>query len=338
LAAAPVAGQQLQHGLGADAVVVASAGELTRVSRASGRAVTLEADSSFLAHDLAVVGGHWLVAGSRRGLDRRERIALLAGDGERQRELPAPPGQTGGVRTLPVVFGGERLLAGEAGGGLAWLEGSGPSAFAVWAAEWTGDGFAAPEVVSPAGRGTQTGLAGVELADGTWLLVWSAFDGSDDEIVWSLRAADGWSPPRRVAADDGSPDITPTVVATGDGALLAWSRWDGAQYRLALASFRGGGWSEPSLVETEIGLYPEFVRGAAAPMLSYLEAAPRRWTIAEVDAVERRLVARAAVASTAAERPWVVAADAGGVRLRWVDGSGAIAERAMFRAWAREQR
>jgi hypothetical protein len=140
-----------------------------------------------------------------------------------------------------------------------------------------------------------------------------------------------------VTADDGSPDITPTVVAAGDGALLAWSRWDGAQYRLALASFGAGAWSEPRLVETANGLYPEFVRGAPAPLLSYLEGAPRRWTIAEVDALERRVVARAAVASTAAERPWVVTADAGGVRLRWSDDSpGAASGRAVFRAWQRE--
>lgn len=316
--ATPLAGGELvQHGLGAGSVVVDASGARPRVSLGAGRVVALETDASFEPHDLAVAGDAWLVAGSRRGLDRRVRLALLAGGGRHQRELPAPPGQTGARRAMPVVFGGDRLLAGESGGGIAWLEGSSPRSFAVWTADWTGDGFDAPVVLSPAGAGTQTGLAGAALGDGTWLLVWTAFDGEDDELLWSVRSGEGWSTPRRVSADDDRPDITPSVLATDDGALLAWSRFEDGQYRLALATFRDGEWSTPELASGPGGLYPQFVRDAPTPTLTFLEPSPRRWMVAEVGVSDRRLVARAGVPSSAEERPVVTEMSADGVGLRW---------------------
>jgi hypothetical protein len=340
---APAAGADLlQHGFGAEAVVVVTSGEITRVMLGSGRAEAVETDASFVTHDLVAVEGAWLVAGSRKGLDRRERLALLAGGAGRQRELPLPPGQTGAVRAMPVVFGGDRLLAGRAGGGVAWLEGNNPRLFEVWAAEWTGDGFEQPVVVSPAGAGTQTGLSGAELADGSWLLVWTAFDGSDDEVMWSVHTSEGWSEPRPVAGDNPGPDITPSVAATDDGAILAWSRFDGVQYRLALAAFREGAWSDPVLADTPSGLYPGFVRGAATPILSYLEVsgtAPRRWVVSEIDVAGRRVTASAGVPSRQSERPVIVAVGADGVRFGWqTEATGrAVTPASVFRAWEPEQ-
>ncbi|HUP21767.1 MAG TPA: hypothetical protein VNB06_02355 [Thermoanaerobaculia bacterium] len=338
----PAAGADpLQHGFGAEAVVVVTGGETTRVMLGSGRAEVVETDASFVAHDLAVSGGAWMVAGSRRGLDRRERLALLAGDAERQRELPTPPGQTGALRTMPVVFGGDRLLAGQPGGGVAWLEGNSPRVFAVWAAEWTGDGFEQPVVVSPPGAGTQTGLSGAELADGSWLLVWTAFDGSDDEVMWSVHTSEGWSEPLGVAGDSQGPDITPSVAATHDGAILAWSRFDGVQYRLTLAAYRDGAWSGPFLADTPSGLYPGFVRGVATPILSYLEVsetAARRWVVSEIDVAGRRVVASAGVPSRQVERPVIVAVGADGVRFGWQSQAPgrAVTPSSVFRAWEPE--
>ena len=338
LAVSALHADSLQHGIGAGAVVLTIESSATRLDLGNGRAAVLDVDASFAGHDLAVAGDGWLVAGSRRGIDRRERLALLTGSGERRRELPAPSGQIARLRTMPVVLGADLLLAGGAGGGLAWLEGSNPSSFAVWAANWTGTAFEESRVVSPAGPGTQTALRGTTLADGSWLLVWTAFDGSDDEVMWSVCSGGEWSEPLRVAGDDAWPDITPTLVASGHGALLAWSRFDGGQYRLALASFEDGEWSVPKWLATGSGLYPELLRGVAEPLLSYLEISEqgaRRWVVAELDAGERRVAQRARVRSAAAERPIVVATGRDGVLLRW-QGEGTIIparSASVFRAW-----
>ena len=326
----------LQHGVGPTAVSVTTSGDSTILRMRDDRALQLAADPSFAPSDVAVAGDSWLVAGSRRGLDRRERVALFAGTAARQREVRAPRGQTGAVRALPVLLDGERVLRGESGGGIAWLEGAHPRRFAVWAAAWEGEEFGAPELVSPAGPGTQTALAGVALADGSWLLVWAGFDGEDDEILWSRRFGDGWSEPQRVGPDDATPDITPSVAATADGAALVWSSFESGGYRLSVATFREGAWSEPATLESANGLYPEFVRGVATPTLTYLEAAPqRRWVVVEIDPTERRELARAAVASSAEERPLVVDLDRSGVRLRFAEPAGARSVRAtsLFRAW-----
>jgi hypothetical protein len=328
--------EPLQRGVGPRSITATVSNETTVVTLGDGAAVALATDPSFAPHDLAGNAGDWLVAGNRRGLDGRERLALVAGRGARQTELRVPGGQTGAVRAMPVILEGERLLSGEAGGGIAWLEGSHPRRFAVWAAPWEGEEFGAPELVAPAGPGTQTALSGVALADGSWLLVWAGFDGEDDEILWSRRTGDGWSEPRRVAADDATPDITPSLAATGGGAALVWSSFEGGSYRLSLATFREGAWSEPATLESASGLYPEFVRGVATPTLTYLEASPqRRWVVAEIDPAERRELTRAAVASSADERPLVVDLDRAGVRLRFADPAGARSARgaSLFRAW-----
>jgi hypothetical protein len=326
----------IQHGLRSPVVVSDDTGRAPRLTLGNGRTVSLEADSSFEPHDLAVEGETWLVAGSRRGLDRREHLALVAGAGERQRELPVPGGQTARARTAPVLLGADRLLAGTGGGGLAWLEGGSAAAFAVWAADWNGDGFDAPVVVSPRGKGSQTGLAGSELADGSRLLVWSAFDGADDEIVWSVHDGESWSEPLALTRD-GEPDITPALLRTEDGALLVWSSYEGGQYRLALAAYGDGAWSPPALAGPASALYPQFVRGAPEPTLSFLEATPRRWAVAAVSPAERRLVARAGVASSAERRPVVSAAGGGRVRFHFEGAAqGDRAGSSIVAAWEPE--
>jgi hypothetical protein len=119
------------------------------------------------------------------------------------------------------------LVEGSELGGLVWLEGSPAGGMGVRAAAWEDGRWAQADWIARPGKGSQTGLAGVVLRDGSWLVVWSAFDGQDDEIVSARRAGDGWQAPRRVVADNRVPDITPALAVTNQGAIAAWSRFDG---------------------------------------------------------------------------------------------------------------
>ena len=157
----------------------------------------------------AALESGWLLAGHRPVEDGEGReLVLVRGDDGRTEELPAPPSGTATVVSpQPLVEAGELV-------GLAWLEGSDASALGVRAAGWNGAGFSAAEWVAPPIDGSQLALSGAVLADGSWLLVWSAFDGGDDEILWSRRDGTTWTAPARLHADNRVPDITPVVAAT----------------------------------------------------------------------------------------------------------------------------
>ena len=196
--------------------------------------------------------------------------------------------------------------------GVAWLEGDGERSFSVRAAVWTGSAWQAPERVSFPGPGSQLGLTGAVLADGSWLLAWSAFDGHDDEIVWSRKVGASWQPVKRLYPDNAVPDITPALAATADGgALIAWSRYDGHGYALRMARFARGAWGDEHAAGPSGSLYPTFL-GAAK--LLYLDAAPRGWSVLDLDP-RGRAKARASVAS-ALDRP-AVRFSGGAAEMRW---------------------
>ena len=174
-----------------------------------------------------------MAAGSAPDASGGRRLFLLRGDDRASRPLARAPGQAGRQRRGPVL-----LVDGGRLAGLAWLEGDDDRSFSVRAALWTGQRWQAPERVSFPGPGSQLALTGAVLADGSWLLAWSAFDGHDDEIVWSRRAGSAWQPVKRLYPDNSVPDITPALAATADGgALIAWSRFDGHGYALRMARF-----------------------------------------------------------------------------------------------------
>lgn len=188
--------------------------------------------------DLVAVEQGWLLAATSEAADGRRHLLLL-GAPERQADsvelrLPVPGDQRAALRWQPVVL----TEADGSLAGLAWLEGDGLRSLAVRVAEFEGstpwsDGAAwsAPRDVAPAGAGSQLALAGAVLTDGSWLLVWSGFDGEDDEILFAHRSPDGaWSGPRVLRlpgeGDNQVPDITPAVTALADGgAIVAWSRF-----------------------------------------------------------------------------------------------------------------
>ena len=155
----------------------------------------------------------WIAAATRpAGAGRR--LALLAALPGAPRaplapvEIAAPPA-AGRLQAEPLPLVEDGRLAG-----LVWLEGDEARRFAVRSARWDGAAWTPPRTVSAAGPGSQLALAAARLADGSWLLAWSAFDGHDDEIVWSRERNGVWSKPRRVDADNGVPDITPALTLT----------------------------------------------------------------------------------------------------------------------------
>jgi hypothetical protein len=268
--------------------------------------------SAFAAVDSGNGGDGWMAAGSAPDAPGRRRLFLRMGDDRSSRPLPEPPGQQGRERSSPVL-----LVDGGRLAGLAWLEGDGDRSLSVRAAAWTGTRWQAPERVSFPGPGSQLALTGAVLTDGSWLLAWSAFDGQDDEIVWSRRTAGAWQPVKRLYPDNSVPDITPALIATADGgALVAWSRFDGHAYQLRMARFDPAGdgrWTGEHAAAPSGSLYPSFVCGTR---LLYLNAAPRAWSVLDLDAAGR-VLGRASIAADATlDRP-VVSFDGGQVRMRW---------------------
>jgi len=214
----------------------------------------------------------------------------------------------------PLVSDGELL-------GLAWLAGDVPGRLTVRFAPWIGGAtlpgaggeWGASELVAGPAPGSQLALAGAALAGGSAVLVWSAFDGEDDEILWSVRTAGRWSEPARLAADDAVPDVTPAVAALDDGAIAAWSRYDGSEYRLVAARWTGEAWTAPEPLAGPGSLFPSFHPGRGGPLLLYRDARRQGWAALRLDRAGRP-TARAFLGESPSGPPPVLLA----AELRWV--------------------
>ncbi len=228
----------------------------------------------------------WLAAGSVPVTGGRE-LVLWTGDAGKGVSLPPPPGRRSAVRDTPVVLVRDGELVG-----LAWLEGEAADRFGVWACTWDGRAWGAPAVVAAPSGGSQLALTGGVLADGTTLLAWSAFDGEDDEVLWSLRRGGHWTAPRAVTAGNHVPDVTPALRPDGDGALLVWSRYDGNDYRLRLARFAAGHWQPARWVGGAGTSAPRW----QGPSLTFRDAAHGAWVAAAVDRADRLRVETAMAA------------------------------------------
>jgi hypothetical protein len=291
-------------------LVLIPQGSSARLELPGGRSLAVDLPERGVVSSLVATDGGWVAAGSFPD-GGRQRLFLLTGDDKGFRSLPEPPGQQGQERRGPVL-----LVDGGRLAGLAWLEGDGDRSLAVRAAAWNGRRWLTAQQVSHPGPGSQLALTGAVLGDGSWLLAWSAFDGTADEIVWSRRVGKEWLPVSRVSTPNAVPDITPAVTATaGDGALLAWSRYDGHGYQLRMARFERGEWRDERAAAASGSLYPTFLGGPDRPRLLYLEASPRGWSVLDLDGAGR-VMAKASVSSSSADRP-VVSFASGGVRMRW---------------------
>ncbi|HEV3075588.1 MAG TPA: GDSL-type esterase/lipase family protein [Thermoanaerobaculia bacterium] len=302
-----------------------------RLELPTGELVSLALPPGARLDAAAPLSGGWIAAGTAPaagnaggasgtgGAGGGGRDLLLLAGGTRPGILP-PPGERIGkllAEPLPLVAGG-RLA------GLAWLEGDDPRALGVRYAAWNGGGWSAPRTISAPGQGSQLALAACRLADGSWLLAWSAFDGHDDEIVWSAggngNGTGTWTPPRKLTVNR-VPDITPVLAPAGGGALIAWSQLAGDGYRLLVARYRDGLFGEPVVAAPGGSLYPSFETspGTGRLRLLYRTAEPRGWAALELDAGGRpRRVA------TAPDPP-PQSAEAGGGGARGGAHAGAVA-------------
>lgn len=257
----------------------------------------------------------WIAAGIRPA-GRHSDLTILTSDLGGRRRIAPPPLVPGQNRTRPVLLLEEGNLAG-----IAWLEGPEIRKMSVRAAAWTGVDWEPPVTVAAARQGSQSGLAGAVLEDGSWLLVWSAHDGEDDELLWSHRRGEAWSAPRLLHPGNREPDITAALVAGGDGALVAWSRIDGEGYRLFSSRFDGAGWEPPSRLGPAASLYPSFHRQKNSTRLLFRTALPGPgWGV--LDLGERGETRHQTLFDEPeAGRPAVVESGASGVTLQFPDGS-----------------
>lgn len=256
------------------------------------------------------------VAASRAGEGGTELVLGLA-SATGWIALPAPAGRAAGISRANAVPVADRQ--GELAS-IAWLEGSRRESNAVQVAAWNGTGWSEPVQIAGPGPGSQLALASATLDDGSAILVWSRFDGADDEVVFS-RLVDGqWQPAQSIAPDNQVPDIVPAVVATQDGALVAWNRYDGHDYRVVVARFANGTWSAPEPVGGPGSVFPTFERIDGGARLLFESARPHGWNVLELEG-SGKIRREARLETPDRQRPVVM-----GQSARW-------AEREIFLRW-----
>lgn len=243
-----------------------------------GHEVSVLSSGGLQPSSFAALREGWALAGSRAvGQGGRALVLFRGGEGEAQ-EVPLPE-QFSRLCTWPSMVVDRGRLAG-----LVWLEGRDQANLGVRASAWDGRRFGPSRWVSSPGQGSQLALSTAALADGSWLVVWSAFDGGDDEILSSQRIGEVWTQPLRVHVGNSVPDITPVVTATARGAVAAWSRYDGEHYRLRLSRFRNGEWIRERSLGGDGSVFPFFVGDGLGnkTLLVYPTLGDGIWTVTEI--------------------------------------------------------
>ena len=290
-----------------------------------GQVITLNLEQGALLSSLRGAPNGFLLAGSSLSSETtttmkgKRRLFVAAGDVQATFALPALAHTDAAIRCQPVLLTESGRLVG-----IAWLEGETMDRLAVKAARWQGRSWSRVERVAGLAPGSQLALTGTVLADGSWLLAWSRFDGQDDEIVWSHRIQGEWSTAKNVSEDNTVPDIVPALQADGTGALLAWSRYDGKDYRLQTTRFSGGEWTGERIVGPPGSWFPSFLgesaaKGASDASLLYRTAQPRGWAVATLSSTGE-LLRQASLKTPGSARPVAaLSEDGAGVRFRWPD-------------------
>jgi len=96
--------------------------------------------------------------------------------------------------------------------------------------------------------------------DGTVWLAWSSFDGTDDDIFYSVWEGSRWSHPLRLNTDDYTPDMQPLLGMDADGSpWILWRGFDDGRYRFYFSRWNGADWDPEEALETDSS-YLEQVR------------------------------------------------------------------------------
>ena len=198
---------------------------------------------------------------------------------------------------------------------LLWFAGEAHNQHEVRVSEWLDGYWGETTTISPPGKGSQIALSTAVLDDGSWIAVWAAFDGTDDEILWSRHVDGAWSKPQRIADDNAVPDITPALYTTADGTLAVWSRFDGNDYRVNLSRFDGTSWSPPVIVGGRGSTAPSF-SDADKPYLIYRQADPPAWGVMELG-VRGKVLREATLELADPRRPVLFDASTSSVTLGW---------------------
>ena len=271
-------------------------------------AVVLERGTEL--HRVRATGTGWVAAGTSP-TDHGRRLAIVVREEDGAKTLPPVEADAGPLRLSPAPLVDRGALAG-----IVWLEGGDRGRLGVWGATWGREGWGEPERVTGPGPGSQLALDAAVLPDGRWLAVWSAFDGIDDEILFSVRDERGWSDPTLLGPDNEVPDIVPALTAAPGGALVAWSRFDGHDYRLRVARWTGDGWTKSRIVGGPGSALPSWHGAERGAGLLFREL--DRWTWLELDH-EGIPVRRGSLPAPPEPRPVVIGHR--GVVLAFPDGS-----------------
>ena len=259
---------------------------------------------------LTELAGGWIAAGTKED-GRSGDLVLISIEGSQATRLLPPEGEGSTFRLRPTILLRDRVLQG-----LSWLEGPDIRSMAIHLALKDQEGWSdTVEVPRRSGRG-QTGLTAVSLADGTSLLVWAEFDGTDDDLFFSRLAGNSLSAPRRIVANNAVPDITPSLIATDDDVLLAWGQLEDGDYRIKISRFEGDSWSSPRTFGPAGAQRPEFRRSGENLNMIYRQAWPRRWIVAELG-FDGRSERRAGVIENLPDPPVIGRVDAQGIELKW---------------------
>ncbi|MEM6792662.1 MAG: hypothetical protein AAF725_01685 [Acidobacteriota bacterium] len=237
------------------------------------------------AERLSAHGESWLLtATTSDGAAAAPRLVILRGTADGTLEQLPSPTAASPVLLRPTVLADERAEPVAA----LWIEGESFEGTAVRSSRWTGAGWTEAEILSPGGGpGSQLALDAERLDDGSLLAVWSAFDGEDDEILWSLLPAGisaQWTEPRPLSAN-AVPDVTPTVTAVEGGALVAWSGYRQGHYRIWQRRWSGSEWGEAQSMGGKGSVSPAYTfESLASPVLMFRQTVPSAWRVLQMNA------------------------------------------------------
>ncbi|MEM1177788.1 MAG: hypothetical protein AAGM22_05560 [Acidobacteriota bacterium] len=310
------------------ALIEAVAADGGWVVRSAGAETPLPFDGGADVHvqQLAATTSGWLLSATSLR-DHRSRLVVMQRSGTGDAVALPVPQTSGRVLLQPTVLA-DADRRGPAT--LLWIEGDSARESSVRAAAWNGAGWDDTVVLSPRGAGTQIALDALRLADGGLLATWSAFDGDDDEVVWS-HSKDGttWSEPLPLS-ENNVPDVTPALALVDGGAVVAWSGYDGNDYRVWTARFDGERWSDARRHGERGSVFPSFADPAAErPLLIYKQTAPSAWRISRLDGEGAE--SRTLSLELSKQRPLVLGSDDEGVSLRGAAEKSAATRRV---SWA----